>query len=84
MMKLSWNDELAIVAQRWADQCVVGHDKKQYKCDGTLVGQNVFATTGYLREGDDDGMIAMIDEALNGFYSEVEYFPSSNIGPYYK
>ena len=84
MMKLVWNDELAILAQRWADHCVVGHDKYRSMCDGTIVGQNVFATTGYITEGDDDRMIAMIDEALNGFYSEVNDFPPSNIGPYYK
>ena len=31
MYKLKWNDELATLAQRWADQCVWEHDKA-YVC----------------------------------------------------
>merc|ERR1719187_1289737 len=68
MMKLVWNDELADIAQRWADQCVVGHDSRRYMCDYTLVGQNVFGTSALYLEDDADGEKAMIDEALYGFY----------------
>ena len=28
-----WNDELATVAQRWADQCQFGHDDERQKLD---------------------------------------------------
>ena len=38
-----WNDELAQIAQRWADQCEGGHDKKRKKLDGSSVGQNAFS-----------------------------------------
>lgn len=44
MMKLVWSDELAEVAQRWADQCHVKdhyHDQNRNKLDGSYVGQNV-------------------------------------------
>ncbi len=27
MMSLEWDPELAMVAQRWADQCTFGHDQ---------------------------------------------------------
>ena len=37
-----WNDELAEVAQRWADQCTFGHDTSRNKLDGTYVGQNAY------------------------------------------
>ena len=29
MLEMSWDDQLAEVAQRWADQCVWAHDKKR-------------------------------------------------------
>ena len=37
MKKLAWNAELEAVAQRWVDQCTVGHDEKRDKLDGTNV-----------------------------------------------
>ena len=27
MRDMRWNEELAIIAQRWADQCTWGHDQ---------------------------------------------------------
>jgi hypothetical protein len=29
MYELKWNDELAIVAQRWTDQCTWDHDRER-------------------------------------------------------
>ena len=37
MKKMVWSEELETVAQRWADQCTSGHDKKRGKLDGTSV-----------------------------------------------
>ena len=37
MKMMEWNEELETVAQRWADQCNFGHDKKREKLDGTYV-----------------------------------------------
>ena len=42
MRKLVWNDELAVIAQRWADQCTFEHDESRHKADGTKAGQNLF------------------------------------------
>eukprot|EP00091_Calanus_sinicus_P021041 TRINITY_DN604_c1_g1_i8.p1 TRINITY_DN604_c1_g1~~TRINITY_DN604_c1_g1_i8.p1 ORF type:complete len:116 (-),score=32.40 TRINITY_DN604_c1_g1_i8:432-728(-) len=44
MMKVHWNEELAAIAQRWADQCTFGHDDDRSKCDGTYVGQNAHSS----------------------------------------
>ncbi|XP_064469148.1 venom allergen 3-like [Ornithodoros turicata] len=49
MRALTWDNELASIAQRWADQCTSGHDKnrdvRQYP-----VGQNVAATWSFDEE----------------------------------
>ena len=37
-----WNDELAVIAQRWADQCSFDHDTNRQKTDGIWVGQNLY------------------------------------------
>ena len=42
MRKLVWNEELAVIAQRWADQCSFEHDTARQKTDGTWVGQNLY------------------------------------------
>ena len=36
----TWSDELAEIAQRWADQCEFKHDTHRNNVDGTYVGQN--------------------------------------------
>ncbi|CAB3383440.1 Hypothetical predicted protein [Cloeon dipterum] len=43
MREMVWDEELAAIAQRWADQCTVGHDAE--RSTGRFpVGQNVAAT----------------------------------------
>jgi len=42
MTKLKWNEELANIAQRWADQCVFGHDGNRATTDAATVGQYVY------------------------------------------
>ena len=29
MREMVWDDELAVIAQRWADQCMPGHDHRR-------------------------------------------------------
>ena len=47
MRKLTWNKELAILAQRWADQCSFEHDTKEARKNDnfTSVGQNIYETS---------------------------------------
>merc|ERR1712183_847602 len=42
MRKLVWNEELEKISQRWADQCIFGHDPVRSKLNGTSVGQNAY------------------------------------------
>ena len=46
MPDLTWDDELATVAQRWVDQCESGHDKCR-DVPRFYVGQNFAASWGY-------------------------------------
>lgn len=43
MLKLSWDDEVASIAQKWAENCVLGHDSnyKRYIPGRFSVGQNL-------------------------------------------
>ena len=49
MLELRWDDELAAVAQRWADQCQFGHDTSR-DVSRFQVGQNVYIS-GSTRDG---------------------------------
>ena len=40
MNELVWDDELAVVAQRWTDPCTGGHDKNRKSANYQVVGQN--------------------------------------------
>lgn len=71
---LVWNQELAAVAQKWAQQCVMGHDKERSVPDvGMNVGQNVAG--GY----------RTWDAAIGGWREEVKLYvfgrdPDSYLG----
>ena len=44
-----WDEELARIAQRWADQCKPGHDHRR-NTERFAVGQNVAATWSFGRQ----------------------------------
>ncbi|KAK7494403.1 hypothetical protein BaRGS_00014295 [Batillaria attramentaria] len=64
MTKMVWDEDLAIVAAKWARQCVQGHDPKRNvpSLPGIHVGQN--GAFGY----------GSWDSAVQGWYNEVQYF----------
>ncbi|CAI9730330.1 uncharacterized protein LOC115217114 isoform X4 [Octopus vulgaris] len=64
MIKLYWDDDLAYVAQKWADNCEFDHDKgNKRRVPGKFsVGQN-------LAQGHTDW-----EAAIKGWYSEVKDF----------
>ena len=41
MREVKWDDEVASVAQDWANQCTRGHDKVRYTSNQRCVGQNM-------------------------------------------
>jgi len=83
MLKVTWNDELASVAQRWADQCTFGHDDDRSKCDGTYVGQNAFSSWNS-QEFSEAQVMAGLGDAVQAWYDEVVSpgFPNTDIDPF--
>nr|KAG5704927.1 hypothetical protein BaRGS_003910 [Batillaria attramentaria] len=64
MAKVIWDDDLALVAAKWARQCIVGHDKVRSvpSLPGIYVGQN--GAFGY----------STYAGAVMGWYNEVNNF----------
>lgn len=82
MRALSWDDELAVIAQRWADQCTDGHDKER-SVSRFHVGQNVALVWTYEYEDD------LLDEPdwdsqIYAWYNEATefHFKSASISPF--
>jgi len=83
MRKLIWNDELAAIAQRWADQCDFNHDKNRKTLDRTYVGQNAYLGTS--SQGDDlESIMNKMDVPVQAWYDEVvNYeFDPADINPF--
>jgi len=70
MRALRWNEELAIIAQRWADQCTWGHDQDRRTLNGTISGQNVFMSFSS-RVDTVENMMSKVAEAVTSWYDEV-------------
>eukprot|EP00095_Tigriopus_kingsejongensis_P010540 maker-scaffold349_size200065-snap-gene-1.26 protein:Tk10540 transcript:maker-scaffold349_size200065-snap-gene-1.26-mRNA-1 annotation:"hypothetical protein DAPPUDRAFT_96576" len=66
MLEMTWDEELAAVAQRWADQCQFAHDAVR-DVDRFKVGQNVYITT----RSHDQPLAMTINEGVMGWYDEV-------------
>lgn len=69
--ELVWNDELAQVAQAWAEQCKGGHDgyaKRKICSRDYAVGQNVFRKWGHNPD-------SVWTEAIQSWYNEVANMP---------
>ena len=64
-----WNDELAKIAQRWADQCTFGHDSKRETLDKTYIGQNVYTGSSTVQLSKEDVSKIRIIIALSNTYN---------------
>jgi len=84
MKKLVWNDELAVIAQRWADQCTFEHDTNRQKTDGIWVGQNLYVKASSNQATYDELMAAMPDEGSLAWYNEVVApgFNANHVDPF--
>lgn len=65
MQTMSWDDELATVAQRWANQCNFGHDSCR-SVERFVVGQNVAVTMTTGQQNSKPSDLIMM------WYNEVE------------
>ncbi|XP_046562722.1 cysteine-rich venom protein Mr30-like [Haliotis rubra] len=72
LVKLVWDDELAVYAGKWARQCYAGHDHYSARSvpsmPGVVIGQNIAA--GY----------RSVMEGVDGWHSEVDFF-KHGVGP---
>lgn len=76
MSYLSWDPELATIAQFWADQCHFGHDECR-NVQRFYVGQNVFMSMGSGKKYSSDW-----PKAIMAWYNEVAKFSSKEIAPF--
>jgi len=78
MKQMTWDNELASIAQRWADQCQYGHDCGNCrKVSRFQVGQNVFLT---IESRFDQTKWSRAIQAW--FHDEIGIFPTSNVSPF--
>ncbi|CAL4059800.1 unnamed protein product, partial [Meganyctiphanes norvegica] len=65
MRTMVWDEELATVAQRWADQCMPGHDHSR-NIGRFTVGQNVAAAWTFERDlGDTPDFVTQVEAWFN-------------------
>ena len=84
MNELIWDEDLARVAQRWADQCIDGHDRSRL-IDGhkafPYVGQNVaYVITSSSAPHDGGGR--NYEKMVASWYNEVADFPKSKVSSF--
>ncbi|XP_018024821.1 cell wall protein PRY3 [Hyalella azteca] len=78
MMEMTWDEELALIAQRHADQCLFEHecgDCRRVERFG--VGQNL-----YMAFQSDASATINWDSALQTWYDEVDLVPNTSIDSY--
>ena len=71
MNELVWDEELAVSAQRWTDQCVSGHDHNRRVPSEKFVGQNYAETSSSVNSGVTD-----YTKFVQMWYDEVKDFKS--------
>merc|ERR1712121_328867 len=85
MRKLVWNDELAEIAQRLADQCRSGRHEESRKLDGRRVGQNLnrlVQTGGNMDEMSEYFAKRVTIGGIQNMYDEVRHWNPRNINPF--
>ena len=76
MPNLTWDDELATVAQRWADQCIDRHHDKCRNVPRFAVGQNVASSWKYPISTPGDWAA---DAVNRWFHDELDDFTQTNL-----
>ncbi|XP_011871305.1 PREDICTED: venom allergen 3-like [Vollenhovia emeryi] len=75
MPDLSWDSELELVAQRWANQCNFAHDTCR-NVDRFAVGQNIAKT---MHSGENT---STVQSMIQLWYDEVDYFDRNLVHSY--
>ena len=73
-----WNDKLAAVAQKWADQCIFEHDENSARLISGFdsVGQNI-----YLQKISKK-VPGIPFKAVKKWFDEIKYFKKRQISPF--
>ncbi|CAH1272404.1 PI16 [Branchiostoma lanceolatum] len=53
MQQMSWNEDLAGIAQAWADRCIYDHNAQRADNFPGSVGENIYVTSGEYTPGDE-------------------------------
>ena len=79
MQKISWSNDLAILAQNWINQCTFSHDKNRNRNFPNLkVGQNL----GMISTSANVERENIFETIIKMWFDEYKYFPPSSISPY--
>uniref|UniRef100_T1INS9 Cysteine-rich venom protein n=1 Tax=Strigamia maritima TaxID=126957 RepID=T1INS9_STRMM len=68
MMELAWDNELEMIAQRWADQCIYDHDTNRTPLRYPSAGQNTFISVSKSLEKSSE-----VELAVKSWYNEREF-----------
>ncbi|XP_071449351.1 scoloptoxin SSD552-like [Hetaerina americana] len=79
MKEMVWDDELARIAQNWANQGRVSHNSP--RSSRFTVGENIAATWTYGHPSP-SGSSPDFRKCISDWFAEVSYFPSSNVRQY--
>lgn len=78
MVQLTWDNELEKIAQRWANQCIFGHDSCK-NTENSTVGQNIASLSINITSPNiTEAVLKMIDN----WYDEVKKFNKINVKKY--
>ena len=82
MVMVVWDDELATIAQRWADQCTFGHDTNRNTAEGS-VGQNAYIGSS-TAEMTASNLAASYASSTTAWYEEVNSpgFSKDSVNPF--
>jgi len=83
MNELVWDDEVAKIAQMWADQCTTfEHTEHDMLLDGMDCGQNMAWGSSWGTSPDQFDLSKSLEEKVQRWYDEVNYFPKESAKSY--
>ncbi|XP_039250607.2 GLIPR1-like protein 1 [Styela clava] len=65
MRYMTWDSELAYLAQEYCKQCHFGHNKNRKHSRGWSVGENIHASSGTIKN---------VENSVQSWFSEISYF----------
>lgn len=80
MLQMTWDPELAAIAQKWAENCKFDHDCNECRAvENFPVGQSIFQSKTNCPGGSCVDQTPDFKQAIEAFYNEVKDFDQRNI-----